>query len=57
MEQQLQLTKELLQKKTEDVHTWFKSLTPKETVAVCKDFVEKAVKNPEYAFANFANNV
>lgn len=57
MEQQLQLTKELLQKKTEDVYTWFESLTPKETVAVCKDFVEKVVTNPEYAFANFANNV
>jgi hypothetical protein len=57
MEQQLQLTKELLQKNTQDVYTWFESLTPEETVLVCKNFVEQVNTNPEYAFANFANNI
>ena len=57
MEQQLELTIELLQKQTQDVYTWFESLTKEETVEVCKSFIEKVNTNPDYAFVAFTKNV
>lgn len=57
MEQKLELTIELLQKQTQDIYTWFESLTIEEVVAVCKKFMEQVNNNPDYTFVAFTKNV
>ncbi len=57
MEQKLALTLELLQQPTQEVYTWFTSLTTEETVEVCKHFITQMNDNPDYGVLKFMFNV
>lgn len=57
MEKKLELTLELLGKPTQEVYTWFTSLTTEETVEVCKHFVAQMQNNPDYGVLKFMFNV